>query len=203
MKTCPACGKEISEQAVFCPDCGAKQPVPEAPEESAAVSSAQAVLHEEPPAAPGFKAPERAPEQPEPFEQPQPQTPPEPSAPPEALSIYAPYAQGAQPQPQPEAPVYTDGKDPNRPLSTWAYALALFLMGLPLIGFVVQIVWAVGGTSSVNRRNLARGYLFLRVCIWVTCIVSAVVLLALLLPFLRRYGNDVFYYYNILRPYVR
>jgi hypothetical protein len=34
-------------------------------------------------------------------------------------------------------------------------------MSLPLIGFIMTIVWASGGTANLNRRNLARGYLLI------------------------------------------
>lgn len=46
-------------------------------------------------------------------------------------------------------------------LSSWGYVGSILLMSIPLIGFIVTIVWASGGASNLNRRNLARGYLIL------------------------------------------
>ena len=34
-------------------------------------------------------------------------------------------------------------------------------MMIPLVGFILTIVWACGGTSNLNKRNLARAYLIL------------------------------------------
>jgi hypothetical protein len=46
-------------------------------------------------------------------------------------------------------------------LSTWGFVGSLIVMSLPLIGFIMSIVWASGGTTNLNRRNLARGYLLI------------------------------------------
>ena len=46
-------------------------------------------------------------------------------------------------------------------LSSWGYAGSLILMSLPIIGFIITIIWASGGAANYNRRNLARGYLIL------------------------------------------
>jgi hypothetical protein len=46
-------------------------------------------------------------------------------------------------------------------LSTWGFVGSMVVMSLPLIGFIMTIVWASGGTANLNRRNLARGYLLI------------------------------------------
>lgn len=46
-------------------------------------------------------------------------------------------------------------------LSSWGYAGSLILMSLPIVGFIITIVWASGGAVNYSRRNLARGYLIL------------------------------------------
>ena len=197
MKSCPVCGAEANDSNVFCPNCGAKLPEPETPETEEVASSAQAVMQEEPPAAPGYTPPQR--QETEPPKQ-EPEPPRQQAArPPE--SIYTPYAQGAQQPPRSDY-VYTPvpAKDPNAPLSTWGYALALFLFGLPLIGLIIQIVWAAGAVSNINRRNLARGYLFLRCCLAVLVLLGLVVALAFLAPLLRRFANEFGNYFNYM-PY--
>jgi hypothetical protein len=37
----------------------------------------------------------------------------------------------------------------------------MLLMGLPVAGFILAIVWACGGTNNVHRRNIARAMLIL------------------------------------------
>lgn len=46
-------------------------------------------------------------------------------------------------------------------LSSWGFVGSMIVMSLPLIGFIMTIVWASGGTTNLNRRNLARGYLLI------------------------------------------
>ncbi|MPM75488.1 hypothetical protein SDC9_122481 [bioreactor metagenome] len=50
---------------------------------------------------------------------------------------------------------------PYTVLSTWGFVGSLLLMAIPLVGFILTIVWASGGAYNLNRRNLARGYLLL------------------------------------------
>lgn len=44
-----------------------------------------------------------------------------------------------------------------RPLSPWAYFGYTILFGIPLIGLICLIVFALDN-SNINRRNFARGY---------------------------------------------
>ena len=79
-------------------------------------------------------------------------------------SIYTPYAQGAQQPPRSDY-VYTSvpAKDPNSPLSTWGYALALFLFGLLAFLFQSLVIH--------EQRKLLR--LFLR--FWQTAFMDNVI----------------------------
>ena len=59
-------------------------------------------------------------------------------------------------------PVYSyaqNEKTPERVLGTGAFFASILLMSIPGLGLLFQIVWALGGTGSLNRRNLARAYL--------------------------------------------
>lgn len=54
-------------------------------------------------------------------------------------------------------------KKPDRVLGTGAFFGSVLLMSLPGIGLLLQIIWSLGGTRSLNRRNLARAYLIFSV----------------------------------------
>jgi hypothetical protein len=46
-------------------------------------------------------------------------------------------------------------------LSSWGFAGSMIVMSLPIVGFIITIIWASGGATNLSRRNLARGYLIL------------------------------------------
>lgn len=67
------------------------------------------------------------------------------------------------------AMVGADGLDYS-PISTWGFVGYQFLFAIPLVGFILLIVFAVGGTKKVNLRNFARSYF----CILLIGIVIAI-----------------------------
>lgn len=63
---------------------------------------------------------------------------------------------------EPVSPAYIYARDKaTEPLGPLSFLGAIIAMSLPVIGLVIQIIWAVGGTRSVNKKNLARAYLIL------------------------------------------
>ena len=50
---------------------------------------------------------------------------------------------------------------PYAVLGSWGFVGSMLLMLIPIVGFIMTIVWASGGAVNLNRRNLARGYLIL------------------------------------------
>jgi ribosomal protein L37E len=63
-------------------------------------------------------------------------------------------------------------------LSSWGFVGSILLMSIPVIGFIIMIVWASGGASNLNRRNLARAYLIFLGISFLLSIVLAFVLIA-------------------------
>ena len=45
-----------------------------------------------------------------------------------------------------------------RPISAWGYFGYQILFAIPLVGFIMLIVFACGGTQNINLRNFARSY---------------------------------------------
>lgn len=48
-------------------------------------------------------------------------------------------------------------------LSVWDYLLMLFLMTIPVVNFIVCIVWICRENSNLNRKNFAKAWLILAV----------------------------------------
>ena len=51
------------------------------------------------------------------------------------------------------------------PISMWGYFGYEILFSIPIIGFIVLLVYAFGGTRNINLRNFAGSY-FLLVYYW-------------------------------------
>ena len=49
------------------------------------------------------------------------------------------------------------------PMSSMGTALSIIAMNIPVIGFILTIIWASGGCKKIGRRNLARAELILMV----------------------------------------
>ena len=75
---------------------------------------------------------------------------------------------GSAPQPDPYAARYYAPAGPYsvqippeyKPLSMWGYFGYQILFAIPLIGFILLLVFALGGTRNINLRNFARYYSF-------------------------------------------
>ena len=70
-----------------------------------------------------------------------------------------------------------------RPLSPWAYFGYTILFTIPLIGFILLIVFSVD-SSNINRRNFARSYWCVLVLVVILVVISSLVFGASVLPFL-------------------
>lgn len=45
-----------------------------------------------------------------------------------------------------------------RPISMWGYLGYQLLFSIPCIGFIILVVFALGGSHNINVRNFARSY---------------------------------------------
>jgi len=61
-----------------------------------------------------------------------------------------------------------------QPISMWGYFGYELLFGIPVIGFIILLVFAFGGTPNKNLKNFARS----KFCCAIVAIVLSVVLLA-------------------------
>lgn len=60
-----------------------------------------------------------------------------------------------------QQPVYSNYDRYNEPVSIGSWIGVWFLMCIPIVGFIMLIVWACGGTSKQSLKNWARAQLIL------------------------------------------
>ncbi len=128
---CPNCGTKNPPDAKFCESCGTNlaTAAPAAPPAQAAAPPAA------PPPPPAVAAAPAYQQQP-------------PPPPPQTQYQQAQYQQPAYAQPSLDAPMSVGG-----------YMLTLFLLGLPIAGFILMLVWAFGSNVNKNKKNLCRAML--------------------------------------------
>lgn len=163
---CIKCGARIEEGTAFCGKCGAslqsfppvqeKAEVHTGRENAAAQGQTAANPGPKPAAAPGGQNAGQRPPQ---YGQPQPRYQPQPAA----------YGMGYN------IPIknYDPSKD-YTPISMWGYFGYQLLFAIPLIGQIIILIFAFGGTKNINLRNYARSTF----CLFIICLV--VVLLIVL-----------------------
>lgn len=178
---CSNCGNELPKDALFCNQCGQKvkriepipEPEPEPKPEPEPIyipepESETVVIHEPEPESETVVIPVPEPE-PARFAE-----PPEVIRPPKKQT--PPTGQPYDPQkPVHDAPAYANDPEflqENRPLSPWAYFGYGILFSIPVIGFILLIVFSFAG-RNVNRKNFARSY-------WCKLIVIVAILLILI-----------------------
>ena len=123
-------------------------------------------------AAPVTPAPAPAPA-PSPYASPAPAAPAAAAAPvyPSAAAYPPPAAQAAPAAEDPDKP---DKKSKYAPMTSLGMAVELFLMSIPVVGFVLMILWSCGVCRKIARRNLARAYLILLIVGLVAAVILAV-----------------------------
>ena len=105
-----------------------------------------------------------------------PAAPAAPYAAPAAAPAAAPPAPAAYPPPA--AQVREDPDKPGKkskyaPMSSVGMALEIFLMSIPVVGFILMILWSCGVCRKIARRNLARAYLILLIVALVLAVAGA------------------------------
>lgn len=60
-----------------------------------------------------------------------------------------------------------------RPISMWGYFGYELLFSIPCVGFILLIIFSVGGTKNVNLRNFARSYFCFMIIIVVLVAIFA------------------------------
>jgi hypothetical protein len=77
----------------------------------------------------------------------------------------------------------TSDLDPVSVMSLKDWLISIFLTCIPVVGFIMLIIWAVSETTNENKRNWARAFLIIQalsiilaVILYVAVIASALAL---------------------------
>ena len=61
------------------------------------------------------------------------------------------------------------------PISMWGYFGYEILFSIPIIGFIMLLIYAFGGTRNINLRNFARSYFCLFIIAMIIFIIFFVI----------------------------
>lgn len=61
------------------------------------------------------------------------------------------------------------------PISMWGYFGYEILFSIPIIGFIMLLIYAFGGTKNINLRNFARSYFCLFIIFMIIFIILFVI----------------------------
>lgn len=190
---CENCGNQLPDGAKFCVNCGAKIEAAETTDaaiEESAVAADVAEVEAADAAEAGAAAGEPVPvpdQQPEPAFEPQvgqAQASPGPRPVQPAPQMAQPAPQMAQPAPKPQdkppvmrpdMPASVMKPEKVNPLPVWKFIGILILQGIPVVGLIMILVWAFGGSFNKNTRNYARAVFILGLIGLVLMIASAIV----------------------------
>ena len=154
---CENCGANLPDDSKFCTGCG-----------TTIESAAPAVK----PAAPVQPVRAAAPVTHPPQSQPV-YTPP----PPQRL-VQPAYAPPQQPYYNNQAAGYGALQANREPLGVGSYIGMFFLSAIPMVGFIMLLVWAFGGSVNLNKKNYARAILIMGligVAVWIVVLVIGLV----------------------------
>ncbi|WP_155832627.1 zinc-ribbon domain-containing protein [Butyrivibrio sp. AE3006] len=159
MKICSKCNANVEDHMAFCPNCGA-------PVENATASSASE--------GEAASATESTPQYQEPLYQ-QPQYQPQ-------------YQQQMGYGPQGGAP-YGYMPVNNEPVSLGDWLLTFLITCIPLVGFIMLIVWAVSDSTKESKKNWARARLVWMVIIYILSFIFVMAFGAVFASLLNEIGG--------------
>ena len=185
-RNCTQCGAELRDGIAFCTECGAK-----APEVIQSVPVAETCANCGAPMKEGIafctscgakKGEKAAPPAPQPPKQAAPPPPPPPQQPPVAAApVYQapppqqPVQQSVQAAPQQTFEQSVKGTK-YEPITTGGFIGIMLLLCIPIIGFILLIVWACGGCRKISKRSFARASLILTAIVLVLSLIAGLVL---------------------------
>ena len=103
--------------------------------------------------------------------------PPTPAAPPPPPPQTPPVCQVPPQQPAPpQSPELSVKGTKYEPITTGGFLGIMLLLCIPVVGFILLIVWACGGCRKISKRSFARASLILTVITLVLILIAGLVL---------------------------
>lgn len=183
---CEKCGNQMPDDSKFCLSCGAPTESAEAGQEAAVTADTVAdavtetVEQVKPPVEPA--APVQPASQPAPQQAAQPVAQPTPQPAPQPVPVrQAPQAVPQQIPAQPmqnqyyQQPVAPQKPEKVAPLKTWKFIGMFIITGIPLIGFIMILVWSFSSAFNKNTKSFARAILILWIIGLILSIVVAII----------------------------
>ncbi|MHB1452836.1 MAG: zinc ribbon domain-containing protein [Saccharofermentanales bacterium] len=79
----------------------------------------------------------------------------------------------------------------DAPLKVGEYIGMMLLMCIPIVRFIMVLVWGFGSTSNTNKKNFARAIMILFVIMIAVSIVIGILFGAILMPLIQEYIDEV------------
>ena len=79
---------------------------------------------------------------------------------------------------------YNNVPESYKPISMWGYFGYQILFNIPVIGFIILLVFAFGGSGNVNVKNFARSQF---------CMLILILILALIIVAFAALGGGIAY----------
>ena len=83
-------------------------------------------------------------------------------------------------------------RTPYQPVSPWGWIGRWLLLAIPVVGFVLSIVWACGGTKRKTVQNYC-------IALWIVVLVCAIILIAAFVAIWIITGNPIEWFQNTVR----
>ncbi|MGE5614866.1 MAG: hypothetical protein ACM3XR_10720, partial [Bacillota bacterium] len=119
----------------------------------------------------------------------------QPAAAPKPAAEQPAYIQPAPPQATPgfAQPAQSPGAAPSpektTPLSVWAYLGIMIVTCIPILGFIMILVWSFGSSFNRNTKNFARAILILWIVGFILTIVTIITYWSLLSGLMNEFNT--------------
>lgn len=104
-------------------------------------------------------------------------------------------------QPQPQTYYQTPPQQANyayqntAPMTVGQYILTMIISAIPLVGFIMLLVWSFGSNQNINKKNFARAVLIIGIIGGVLSLIFGGIITAALTSIISEYGGSGYYGY--------
>lgn len=74
---------------------------------------------------------------------------------------------------------YSNLPEEFRPIGAWGYFGYALLFSIPCVGFILLLIFSLGGAKNINLRNYARSYFCMLLIGLIVWIITLIVIVAM------------------------